>query len=376
VISDREAPTEYDVTEPCGWEGERQHDPRDLSTVGPHGQPRSLTIEPCPDCGGSVELIQESEAEPIGGRQGGTSGSSASAHHAGAATPEHGHAGRGDALLAPSSDRVPAVPALQSTAAASAPPAAVVGDFQTQGRGGEGDVTAHGSGSVWATGVEGSRSPTTDPSGEPTVLKWLRTCLRTFGLTPDVPTDTLLARQLSILLDRCLILRPWSCPGCGFTFDAIHTNDTPEGGYSCPACAEELLRAEVKDLERRLAASDGMARAAADKAEQARQDRARAEGERDRIQESAATVRGVLLDLVTAAERVGQELPTHDDPVARHALGELAEKALEAGGVAEDELAGEELWGQIVQARRGRDEARLEAKRLQDVLAREARAAR
>ena len=30
----------------------------------------------------------------------------------------------------------------------------------------------------------------------------------------------------------------WICGGCGFAFDAVHTDDTPEGGYSCPACVE------------------------------------------------------------------------------------------------------------------------------------------
>ncbi len=34
-----------------------------------------------------------------------------------------------------------------------------------------------------------------------------------------------------------------SCPECGFTFDAFHT-DPPTDSYSCPCCAEVALRAE------------------------------------------------------------------------------------------------------------------------------------
>lgn len=29
------------------------------------------------------------------------------------------------------------------------------------------------------------------------------------------------------------------CPGCGFTFDADHTDDNDIGGYSCPECGED-----------------------------------------------------------------------------------------------------------------------------------------
>jgi 8-oxo-dGTP diphosphatase len=41
----------------------------------------------------------------------------------------------------------------------------------------------------------------------------------------------------------------WSCPECGFTFDTLHV-DVVElgGGYSCPACAELRLSAEVAVL--------------------------------------------------------------------------------------------------------------------------------
>lgn len=42
---------------PCGWTGSRRHDPHDHSSFGPHGQPRSLTRNPCPECGGEVDLI-------------------------------------------------------------------------------------------------------------------------------------------------------------------------------------------------------------------------------------------------------------------------------------------------------------------------------
>jgi hypothetical protein len=39
------------------------------------------------------------------------------------------------------------------------------------------------------------------------------------------------------------------CPGCAFTFDAIHTN--PEGGYSCPVCAAVLAAGTTRRPTRR-----------------------------------------------------------------------------------------------------------------------------
>jgi hypothetical protein len=35
------------------------------------------------------------------------------------------------------------------------------------------------------------------------------------------------------------------CPACAFTFDADH-EDWPEGGYSCPACAEMKLASQLE----------------------------------------------------------------------------------------------------------------------------------
>jgi hypothetical protein len=40
----------------------------------------------------------------------------------------------------------------------------------------------------------------------------------------------------------------WTCPACAFAFDACHQDNTPEGGYSCPACAELRLQAEAAAL--------------------------------------------------------------------------------------------------------------------------------
>ncbi len=40
----------------------------------------------------------------------------------------------------------------------------------------------------------------------------------------------------------------WTCPACAFTFDACHQDDTPEGGYSCPSCAEQRLQAGAAAL--------------------------------------------------------------------------------------------------------------------------------
>src|SRR6266545_4315065 len=49
---------------------------------------------------------------------------------------------------------------------------------------------------------------------------------------------------------EALAARPelWTCPACAFTFDACHQDDTPEGGYSCPSCAELRLQAEEAAL--------------------------------------------------------------------------------------------------------------------------------
>jgi hypothetical protein len=38
----------------------------------------------------------------------------------------------------------------------------------------------------------------------------------------------------------------WSCPDCAFTFDAVHTDGGgATAGYSCPACAETRLAAQL-----------------------------------------------------------------------------------------------------------------------------------
>lgn len=43
------------------------------------------------------------------------------------------------------------------------------------------------------------------------------------------------------------VVELWECEDCGFAFDAIHENDTPEGGYSCPLCAESRLEKELAE---------------------------------------------------------------------------------------------------------------------------------
>ena len=35
----------------------------------------------------------------------------------------------------------------------------------------------------------------------------------------------------------------WTCPECAFSFDAMHENEG--GGYSCPLCENERLRAAL-----------------------------------------------------------------------------------------------------------------------------------
>lgn len=35
------------------------------------------------------------------------------------------------------------------------------------------------------------------------------------------------------------------CPGCAFTFDAQHEDDTPDGGYSCPSCHYGVLDSRI-----------------------------------------------------------------------------------------------------------------------------------
>lgn len=45
----------------------------------------------------------------------------------------------------------------------------------------------------------------------------------------------------------------WECEDCGFGFDAIHENDTPEGGYSCPLCAEARLEKELTEAQQTIA---------------------------------------------------------------------------------------------------------------------------
>ncbi|HZD38693.1 MAG TPA: hypothetical protein VE664_08645 [Actinomycetes bacterium] len=68
--------------------------------------------------------------------------------------------------------------------------------------------------------------------------------------TEGAAADTrLLVAELRAARDA-LAAQPelWTCPVCAFTFDACHQYDTPEGGYSCPACAEPRLQAEAAAL--------------------------------------------------------------------------------------------------------------------------------
>lgn len=57
-------------------------------------------------------------------------------------------------------------------------------------------------------------------------------CIRTRGL-PQGETEWRDSeyRQWSVYLARVV-----ECPDCAFTFGVEHTDDTPEGGYTCPAC--------------------------------------------------------------------------------------------------------------------------------------------
>jgi hypothetical protein len=42
------------------------------------------------------------------------------------------------------------------------------------------------------------------------------------------------------------VFQLWVCPDCAFAFDAVHTD--PDGGYSCPACAELVLLDRLRAL--------------------------------------------------------------------------------------------------------------------------------
>lgn len=71
AITDREAPTEYDMEPSCGWTGERfamgkltPNQERELRPLSPDwfracvdADRVAQTSKPCPSCGGRVELI-------------------------------------------------------------------------------------------------------------------------------------------------------------------------------------------------------------------------------------------------------------------------------------------------------------------------------
>jgi hypothetical protein len=74
--------------------------------------------------------------------------------------------------------------------------------------------------------------------------------LSTDPATEGAATDIgLLAAELRAA-HKALAAQPalWTCPACAFTFDACHQDDTPEGSYSCPCCAELRLQAEAAAL--------------------------------------------------------------------------------------------------------------------------------
>ncbi|PAF24406.1 hypothetical protein CHH61_19120 [Shouchella clausii] len=44
-------------------------------------------------------------------------------------------------------------------------------------------------------------------------------------------------------------LKLYTCPDCGFSFDAAHTIDDQEGGYICPVCEVDSVREENRTLK-------------------------------------------------------------------------------------------------------------------------------
>lgn len=44
-------------------------------------------------------------------------------------------------------------------------------------------------------------------------------------------------------------LKLYTCPDCGFSFDAVHTMDDMEGGYICPVCEVHEVREENRFLK-------------------------------------------------------------------------------------------------------------------------------
>ncbi|MEK4878898.1 MULTISPECIES: hypothetical protein [Paenibacillus] len=45
----------------------------------------------------------------------------------------------------------------------------------------------------------------------------------------------------------------WECEDCGFAFPAMYEDDTPEGGHSCPVCAETRLEKELVEAQQTIA---------------------------------------------------------------------------------------------------------------------------
>jgi len=84
-------------------------------------------------------------------------------------------------------------------------------------------------------------------------VKVAKTAIESFGRITDDMEEEYEELQKKYAESQQQKVELWECEDCGFSFNAIHEDDTPEGGYSCPLCAESRLAKELAEAQQTIA---------------------------------------------------------------------------------------------------------------------------
>ncbi|WP_143766792.1 MULTISPECIES: hypothetical protein [Paenibacillus] len=71
--------------------------------------------------------------------------------------------------------------------------------------------------------------------------------------TPNITNIELLGLLATLEESQQQKVELWECEDCGFAFPAMYEDDTPEGGHSCPVCAETRLEKELVEAQQTIA---------------------------------------------------------------------------------------------------------------------------
>lgn len=88
-----------------------------------------------------------------------------------------------------------------------------------------------------------------DPKCTPLTARLLSLATAGYGVAGEAAMEI---ERLREALSEAPSKKLWECPECLFGFDAMHTDH--DGGYTCPACAQDRLQGALDDQRAALAA--------------------------------------------------------------------------------------------------------------------------